>query len=198
MARVAFIVANDFEDSEFREPYERLRRAGHEVTVIGSESGTPIQGKKGKEKIVPDTSIDQVSASEYDALVIPGGYSPDHLRMDARMVEFTRGFIEDGKTVAAVCHAPWMLVEAGIARGRTVTSWPSIRTDLVNAGATWVDQEVVEDGPLITSRKPADLPAFSAAILHRLDAVASRRSERPMEMPAGERERLSQSERPAI
>src|SRR5688572_6540831 len=161
MARVAFIVANDFEDSEFREPYERLRRAGHEVTVIGSEAGTPIQGKKGKEKIVPDTSIDRVSASDYDALVIPGGYSPDHLRMDRRMVDFTRRFFDEGKTVAAVCHAPWMLVEADIARNRTVTSWPSIRTDLVNAGAKWVDQEVAEDGPLVTSRKPADLPAFS-------------------------------------
>ena len=196
MARVAFIVANDFEDSEFREPYERLRRAGHEVTVIGSEAGTPLQGKKGKEKIVPDTSIDRVSTSDFDALVIPGGYSPDRLRMDRRMVDFTRGFFDEGKTVAAVCHAPWMLVEADIVRNRTVTSWPSIRTDLVNAGAKWVDQEVAEDGPLITSRKPADLPAFSAAILHRLDAASSRRPERTREMPAGERP--SQSERPAI
>lgn len=196
MARVAFIVANDFEDSEFREPYERLRRAGHEVTVIGSESGTPIQGKKGKEKIVPDTSIDKVSTSDYDALVIPGGYSPDHLRMDRRMVDFTRGFFDQGKTVAAVCHAPWMLVEAGVAQDRTVTSWPSIRTDLENAGARWVDQEVVEDGPLITSRKPADLPAFSAAILHRLDSESPRRPEMVREMPAGERPSLS--ERPAI
>ncbi|HET9253221.1 MAG TPA: type 1 glutamine amidotransferase domain-containing protein [Candidatus Eisenbacteria bacterium] len=194
MARVAFIVANDFEDSEFREPYERLRRAGHEVTVIGSEAGTPIQGKKGKEKIVPDTSIDRVSPSDYDALVIPGGYSPDRLRMDRRMVDFTRGFFDEGKPVAAVCHAPWMLVEAGIARDRTVTSWPSIRTDLVNAGARWVDQEVVEDGPLITSRKPEDLPAFSAAILHRLDAMGPRRPDRSMDMPATN----SLSERPAI
>ena len=196
MARVAFIVANDFEDSEFREPYERLRRAGHEVTVIGLEAGTPIQGKKGKEKLVSDTAIDRVSAGDFDALVIPGGYSPDHLRMDRRMVDFTRRFFDEGKTVAAVCHAPWMLVEADVVRDRTVTSWPSIRTDLENAGARWVDQEVVEDGPLITSRKPADLPAFSAAILHRLDSEGARRRERPREMPAGEGTSLS--ERPAI
>jgi protease I len=195
MARVAFIVADMFEDSEFREPYERLRRAGHEVTVIGADVTKPIHGKKGKETIVPDAAIDDVSAEAFDALVIPGGYSPDHLRMDPRMVEFTRDFFSQGKTIAAVCHAPWMLIEAGIARDRTVTSWPSIRTDLENAGARWVDQEVVEDGPLITSRKPADLPAFSAAILHRLDAAPSRRHEQP----AGRfPERSSQSERPAI
>jgi protease I len=194
MARVAFIVADDFEDSEFREPYDRIRRAGHEVTVIGLDKTKPIHGKKGKETIVPDESIDRVSADPFDALVIPGGYSPDHLRMDPRMVHFTREFIEQGKTVAAVCHAPSMLVEADIARNRTVTSWPSIRTDLRNAGAHWVDKEVVEDGPLITSRKPADLPAFSAAILHRLDAPHERRAERPDRTT----ERPSMSERPAI
>jgi protease I len=195
MARVAFIVAEMFEDSEFREPYERLRRAGHEIIVIGTDK-RPLHGKKGNETIVPDTSIDQVSAEDFDALVIPGGYSPDHLRMDSRMVDFTRDFFTRGKTVAAVCHAPWMLIEADIARDRNVTSWPSIRTDLKNAGAHWVDQEVVEDGPLITSRKPADLPAFSAAILHRLDQASARRAERRMEAPAGERGSLS--ERPAI
>jgi protease I len=195
MARVAFIVADMFEDSEFREPYDRLRRAGHEVTVIGADVAKPIRGKKGKETIVPDAAIDSVSAEGFDALVIPGGYSPDHLRMDPRMVEFTRDFFSQGKTIAAVCHAPWMLVEAGIARDRTVTSWPSIRTDLENAGARWVDQEVVEDGPLITSRKPADLPAFSAAILHRLDATPSRRHEQPAGRST---ERSSLSERPAI
>lgn len=196
MAKIAFIVADMFEDSEFREPYERLKKVGHEVTVIGSDKAKPIHGKKGKETIVPDASIESVSADRFDALVIPGGYSPDHLRMDRRMVEFTRSFFDQGKTVAAVCHAPWMLIEAGIARDRTVTSWPSIRTDLENAGARWVDREVVEDGPLITSRKPADLPAFSAAILHRLDEAAQGRGHRAVEMPSGERP--SVSERPAI
>ena len=195
MARVAFIVADMFEDSEFREPYERLRNAGHEVTVIGSDPARPIQGKKGKERIVPDAAIDAVSADQFDALVIPGGYSPDHLRLDPRMVAFTREFHDQGKIVAAVCHAPWMLIESGIARDRTVTSWPSIRTDLENAGAHWVDSEVVEDGTIVTSRKPADLPAFSAAILRRL-ATRGERAERPM--AGGPTERSSLSERPAI
>ena len=197
MARVAFIVADMFEDSEFREPYERLRKAGHEVTVIGSDPTRPIHGKQGKEKIVPDASIDSVSADRFDALVIPGGYSPDKLRMDPRMVEFTRDFHAQGKTIAAVCHAPWMLIEADIVRDKTVTSWPSIRTDLTNAGAHWVDQEVVEDGTIITSRKPADLPAFSAAILHRLDSPPSR-AERPERSMDRSSERSSLSDRPAI
>lgn len=197
MARVAFIVADMFEDSEFREPYERIRKAGHEVTVIGSDAGRPIQGKHGKEKIVPDESIDRVSADRFDALVIPGGYSPDHLRMDARMVAFTRDVFDQGKIIAAVCHAPWMLIEADIARDKTVTSWPSIRTDLRNAGAHWVDREVVEDGTVITSRKPADLPAFSATILHRLEhaATRSRTTEPSRDRPS---EGPSLSERPAI
>jgi protease I len=107
---------------------------------------------------------------EFDALVIPGGYSPDRLRMDPDMVNFVREFVRSGKVTAAVCHAPWMLAEADVIRGRTVTSWPSIKTDLVNAGAKWIDREVVEDGNIITSRKPADLTAFSETILRRLGA----------------------------
>jgi deglycase len=198
MARVAFIVADMFEDSEFREPYERIRNAGHEVTVIGSDPARPIHGKQGKEKIVPDASIDTVSADQFDALVIPGGYSPDRLRMDPRMVEFTREFHDQGKTVAAVCHAPWMLIEADLARGKTVTSWPSIRTDLENAGARWVDREVVEDGTIITSRKPADLPVFSAAILHRLESALARREGRPERPIDRSSDRSTLSDRPAI
>src|SRR5215510_1845384 len=169
MARVAFIVDEMFEDSEFRVPYDRLRKAGHEVVIIGREAGKQLQGKKGKETIKTERSVNEVSADKFDALVIPGGYSPDKLRMDPKMVAFTRDIFNAGKPVAAICHAGWMLAEADIAKGRTVTSWPSIKTDLINAGARWVDRELVEDGNLITSRKPDDLQAFTEAILRQLE-----------------------------
>lgn len=171
MARIAMIIADMFEDPEFRVPYDRLRDAGHEVVLIGAEAGKKIEGKQHKEIVTAEKGIAHVSADQFDAIVIPGGYSPDKLRMDPRMVAFTRAFFDAGKPIAAVCHAPWMLVEADIARGKTVTSWPSIRTDLVNAGAEWVDEQVVQDGNIITSRKPDDLQAFSDAILRQLDRV---------------------------
>ena len=172
MARVAFIVDEMFEDSEFRVPYDRLRTAGHEVAIIGREAGKQLQGKKNKETIKTERSISEVSADAFDALVIPGGYSPDKLRMDPKIVALTRDIFKAGKPLAAICHAGWMLVEADVARGRTVTSWPSIKTDLINAGARWVDRELVEDGNLITSRKPDDLPAFTDAILRQLEGRA--------------------------
>jgi len=178
MARIALIVADLFEDSEFRVPFDTLRNAGHQVDIIGTEAGREIKGKKGKETIRSDRAVRDVSADPYAALLIPGGYSPDHLRMDPDMVRFVRQFVEAGKPVAAVCHAPWMLAEADVIRGRSVTSWPSIKTDLVNAGAKWIDREVVEDGNIITSRKPDDLQAFSQAVLRRLggkDATFSSR-----------------------
>lgn len=176
MAKVAMILAGMFEDSEFRQPFDTLREAGHQVVVIGSEAHQPLKGKKGKETVTPEVSVGEVSADDFDALVIPGGYSPDHLRMDPKMVAFTRELFQAGKPVAAVCHAGWMLAEAGITAGRTLTSWPSIKTDLVNAGAVWVDQEVVEDGNLITSRNPGDLPAFSSAILRQLEGTIPARA----------------------
>lgn len=169
MARVAMIVGQDFEDSEFRVPYDRLREAGHEVVVLGTEAGKELAGKKGKERVRTERAAKDVSPRELDGLVIPGGYSPDHLRTDPAMVRLTRETFLAGKPVAAVCHAGWMLVEADVADGRVVTSWPSIRTDLINAGARWVDREVVEDGNLITSRNPGDLPAFSDAIVRQLE-----------------------------
>ncbi|MFN2490016.1 MAG: type 1 glutamine amidotransferase domain-containing protein [Actinomycetota bacterium] len=168
MAKVAFIMDEMFEDSEFKLPYDRVREQGHEAVVIGLESGKKLEGKHGNETITTDVSIDQVSAEDFDGLVIPGGYSPDKIRTNPKMVEFTRSLYEEGKPLAAICHAGWMLAEADIARGKTVTSWPSIKTDLVNAGANWVDQEVVEDGNLITSRKPDDLEAFSKTLLVQL------------------------------
>lgn len=168
MAKVAFVLADDFEDSEFEVPYERLRAAGHQVTVIGTEAGREVRGKKGKASFTVETTPDEVSAADFDALVVPGGYSPDKLRTSPGVVKFVQGMVDGDKPVAAICHAGSLLVEADAVRGRTVTSWPSIRTDLVNAGAQWVDREVVEDGNVITSRKPDDLDAFVGAILNRL------------------------------
>jgi protease I len=169
VSKVAFIVDEMFEDSEFRFPYDQLRQLGHDPVVIGLESGKKLEGKKGKETITTDVAIGEVSAKNFDALVIPGGYSPDKIRTDPKMVAFTKEVFDAGKPVAAICHAGWMLAEAGVVGGKTVTSWPSIRTDLTNAGARWVDQEVVEDGNLITSRKPDDLEAFTKTLLSQLE-----------------------------
>jgi protease I len=168
VARVAFVLADDFEDSEFQVPYDRIRDAGHQVTVIGAEAGREVKGKKGKVAFTIEASPDEVNASDFAALVIPGGYSPDKLRTSQGIVKFVQGMFDGDRPVAAICHAGSLLVEADAVRGRTVTSWPSIRTDLVNAGASWIDQEVVEDGNVITSRKPDDLDAFVGAILRRL------------------------------
>jgi deglycase len=168
MAKVAFIVDEMFEDSEFRLPYDRVKEQGHQPTVVGLEKNKKLQGKKGDETITTEAGIDEVRPDSFDALVIPGGYSPDKIRTNEKMVAFTRSMVEAGKPVAAVCHAGWMLAEADVLKGKTVTSWPSIKTDLVNAGAEWVDQEVVEDGNIITSRNPGDLEAFSKTLLSQL------------------------------
>jgi protease I len=168
MARVAFIVDQLFEDSEFRVPYDRVCKAGHEAVIISVNKDEELAGKKGDEKIKADRAIDQVGAAEFDGLVIPGGFAPDRLRTNRKMVGLTRDIFNAGKPVAAICHAGWMLVEADIADGRTVTSWPSLKTDLINAGARWVDRAVVEDENLITSRNPQDLDAFSEAFLRQL------------------------------
>ncbi len=169
MAKVAFILDEMFEDSEFRVPYERVKEAGHEPVIIGLERGKQIKGKKGDETILVERAVDDVSPEEFDALVIPGGYSPDKIRTNPKMVSLTRSLVEAGQPVAAICHAGWMLAEADVIQGKTVTSSPSIKTDLVNAGANWVDQEVAEDGNLITSRKPDDLEAFSKALLAQIE-----------------------------
>jgi protease I len=175
MSRIAFVLADDFEDSEFRIPYDALRKAGHTVDVIGIEAGTVVRGKKGREQVKLDGAAHEKTASEYDALVIPGGYSPDHLRIHTSVVDFVRGFIGVGKLVAAVCHGPQLLIEADAVRDKTMTSFPAIRKDLENAGARWVDQQVAIDGNLITSRRPDDLHAFSDAILDRLAMLGARR-----------------------
>ena len=168
MAKVAFVLADDFEDSEFKVPYDRIRGAGHDVTVIGTEAGREVKGKKGKETFTVEAAPTDVDAGAFDAIVVPGGYSPDKLRTDEGIVSLVRKVAGNDKPVAAICHAGSLLIEADLVDGRRVTSWPSIRTDLENAGATWEDHELVVDGPIITSRKPDDLDAFTGAILERL------------------------------
>jgi protease I len=167
-ATIAFVVDDDFEDSELRVPLDSLRRAGFRIEILGAKRGETKKGKKGVETVKIEAAATDRKASQYDALVIPGGYSPDHLRTDPGVVALVRDMVSSGKVVAAVCHGPQLLIEADAVRGKKLTSWPSVRKDLENAGATWTDQEVVIDGNLITSRKPADLPAFAQAIEHQL------------------------------
>jgi protease I len=171
-SRVLMIATDGFEQSELFDPRQALLDAGAQVTLASPEAD-PITGEQGGEKgesITPDTTIDQVDAADYDALVLPGGVAnPDTLRMNDRAVSIVREMFDAGKPVAAICHAPWLLIEAGVVEGRRATSWPSVRTDLANAGATVLDEEVVVDGNLITSRKPDDIPAFNRAVIDALE-----------------------------
>ena len=175
-ARVLMMATDGFEQDELFKPRQALIDAGVEVTLASLKSD-PITGEKGGEKgesITPDTLISEVDSEDFDALVLPGGVgNPDKLRMDDRAIELVGEFMDDGKIVAAICHAPWLLVEADVVDGRTATSWPSIRTDLANAGADVVDEEVVVDGNLITSRKPDDIPAFNRAVIAALEDRAA-------------------------
>jgi protease I len=172
---VLIIATNGFEQSELFDPRQALLDAGAKVT-LASLSLDPIQGTIQDEKadtIAPDALIADVSAADFDALVLPGGVAnPDKLRTDEKAVQLVRDFMSSGKPVAAICHGPWLLAEADVVDGREVTSWPSIRTDLRDAGATVTDKEVVVDGNLITSRKPDDIPAFNKAILAALQLEA--------------------------
>jgi protease I len=156
-------VADGFEQAEMTEPRKALEAAGA-VTKIVSPKNNTVRGwkhHKTADEFNVDIPLSQAAAHEFDALLLPGGVmNPDALRIDEEAVTFVRDFFKAGKPVAAICHAPWTLIEAGAVQGRTLTSWPSLRTDLTNAGAKWVDNEVVVDGNLITSRKPQDLPAF--------------------------------------
>jgi protease I len=170
MARAAIPIGEDFEDVELTVPRARLLVAGHQVVTVGAEAGRTVAGKRGRERVRVDASAADCDPDAFDAVLIPGGYSPDHLRTDADVVAFVWAFGATGRTIAAVCHGPQLLIEADLVRGRTVTSWPSVRKDLVNAGAAWVDRPVVEDANLVTSRKPDDLEEFSNTILRRLAA----------------------------
>jgi protease I len=173
MARIAMPVAEGFEDSEFTVSYDRLSEAGHHITVFGPKAGEVVAGKRGQATARIETTAQKLDPGSFDALVIPGGHAPDKLRLDRNVVEFVRRFAETGKTIAAVCHGPQLLIEADLVKGRTMTSWPSVRKDLENAGAHWRDKPVIEDGNLITSRKPADLDAFCAKILEHLSSDAA-------------------------
>ena len=169
--RVMIIATDGFEQSELEQPKKRLEDAGFETIVVSPEDGE-IKGWKDKDWGDPvrvDMTLEEVEAADYDALLLPGGQiNPDKLRMEEKAVQLVRDFDKAGKPIAAICHGPWLLVEAGIVDGKTVTSWPSVRTDLKNAGGNVVDQEVACDGNLITSRNPDDIPAFSDALVAAL------------------------------
>jgi len=171
-AHVLILATDGFEQDELFKPRQALLDAGVRVT-LASLGTDPIQGMKHDEKgdtIVPDLVVDAVDTDDYIALLLPGGVAnPDKLRMNDRAVEIVEEFVEDGKFVAAICHAPWLLIEADVVDGVKMTSWPSLRTDLANAGATVIDLEVVRDGQFITSRKPDDIPAFSRALIAALE-----------------------------
>jgi protease I len=169
--RVAMLVAQGFEEVELTEPRKALEEAGARVDIVSPEQGRVKAWAKtdwGDEYDV-DRSLTAAQADDYDALVLPGGVmNPDHLRKDERAVEFTRAFFAAGKPVAAICHASWLLVEADVVRDREVTSYPSLKTDLRNAGARWVDREVVVDSGLVTSRNPDDIPAFNRKMIEEI------------------------------
>lgn len=166
--KVAILVANGFEQIEMTDPREALLTAGAQVDLISPEEGE-VKGWKHTEwgdKFRVDVPLDRARADRYDALLLPGGVlNPDKLRINPQALDFVRAFFDAGKPVAAICHGPWTLIDAGVVRGRRVTSYPSIRKDLENAGARWTDAEVVVDQGLVTSRKPDDLPAFNAKMV---------------------------------
>jgi protease I len=175
LMRVACLLDSDFEDSEFRQPYDALREAGHEVTVIGMEAGRELTGKQGKERTRAEKGIGDVSPDDYDALVVPGGYSPDHLRGDPRMVEFARAFFTRERPVLAICHGPQLLMTARVVAGRRMTAWKTVQDDLRQVGADVVDEEVVVDRMLVTSRQPSDIPAFTREAVRVLQATPAGR-----------------------
>ena len=166
--RIALLVENDFEDTELTGPRDALREAGATVVVVGPTANTQFKGKKLGTVVTSDLAAGAAKPNDFDAVVIPGGYAPDKMRMRHAMVDFTREMFEAGKPVAAICHAPSLLISANAVRGRTLTCWPSIAVDVKNAGGMYVDKPVVEDGNLITSRKPDDIPFFNDAIIRAL------------------------------
>lgn len=169
---VAFLVTDGFEQVELTKPWDAIKGAGADVHLVSIKSGK-VQGvhhDKPGDKFTVDAVVGDVSASDFDALVLPGGvFNPDALRVNEEAVDFVRDFFKQHKPVAAICHGPWTLIEAGVVEGRRVTSWPSLKTDLTNAGATWVDEECVCDHGLVTSRCPDDLPAFCEKAIEEIE-----------------------------
>jgi protease I len=166
--RIAILTEEDFEDSELTEPLRTMKDAGASVLIVGSGSKKSYKGKRGSAEVTVDTTADKVETSQFDAIIVPGGYAPDKMRLHQPMVDLVRKAHAEGKIIAAICHGPQLLISADIVKGRRVTSWPSVAVDLKNAGAIWVDEPVVRDGNVITSRKPADLPRFNKAIIEAL------------------------------
>jgi protease I len=166
--RIAILLTNGVEQSEMTEPRKALQQAGATAEIVSPANGEiqAMNHDDKADKFKVDVPLSQAKPEKYDALVLPGGVAnPDELRMDPAAVQFVRWFFDNKKPVAAICHGPWMLVEADVVRDRTLTSWPSLKTDIRNAGGRWVDREVIQEGMLTTSRKPADLPAFIQAML---------------------------------
>ena len=167
--KVAVLATDGYEPSELNEPVKALRDAGADVKLI-SDHGGEIKGKGGADSVKVDLTLDEARPEEFDALMLPGGVqNPDTMRQNERAVAFVKAFADAGKPIAAICHAPWLLIEADAVRGRRVTSYPSLKTDLRNAGAEWVDEEVVTDQGIVTSRSPKDIPAFIAKMLEEFE-----------------------------
>jgi protease I len=172
--KIACLLESGFEDSEYKEPADAFRGAGHEVVVVGLEAGRRLTGKKGDVEVTADTGIADVSDADFDALFIPGGYSPDRLRANDRVITFTRAFFQDERPVLTICHGPQLLITARVAQDRRLTAWKTIQDDLRQLGADVVDEEVVVDKNLVSSRQPSDIPAFIRESLKVLDQVPAR------------------------
>ncbi len=168
MAKVAVLMDDMFEDVEYTEPAKRFQDEGHSLVHVGLEAGKTVTGKKNGTQVKIDKTVGEVSVEDFDALLIPGGYSPDKLRAHEEPVQFAREFVESGKPVFAICHAGQLLITAQVLEGRKFTGWRSIVQDIKNAGATYLDQEVVVDGNLVSSRGPGDIPAFMREALKKL------------------------------
>ena len=175
--RIACVLTDFYEDPEFDDPCRAFREAGHDVTIVGLQAGQQVKGKQGKSIATVDHAFTETAPDEFDALFIPGGYSPDKLRAHPEAVSFVRAFFDAGKPVFAICHGPQLLITADVLEGRKLTAWKTIQADLqrLKTGVEVVDEEVVVDGNLVTSRQPSDIPAFIRESLNVLERVPARR-----------------------
>ena len=177
MSRIAVLIGDMFEDVEYTKPAEAFREGGHDLVHVGLAAGETVHGKKEQTPVTIDRAASDVSPDDFDALFIPGGYSPDKLRAHDAPVEFVRRFARSGKPILAICHAPQLLITAQVLEGRKVTGWKSVAQDIKNAGAEYIDREVVIDDNLVSSRQPADIPAFIEASLAKLKEAVGRKAE---------------------
>jgi len=174
MRKIAVLIGKDFEDSEYTEPAHAFKKAGFHLVHIGLKKGETVTGKKQTADVQIDMSVADADPDKFDALLIPGGYSPDNLRAHEEPVRFVKEFMESGKPVLAICHGPQLLISAGKLKGRKATGWKSLIQDIKNAGADFIDKEVVVDGNLVTSRQPADIPAFIRESLKLLENIQAK------------------------